>query len=49
MHGTLILTDLYVARTGRAIVGLATQYRGGSFPESIDLLETTVSRVEEGL
>jgi hypothetical protein len=44
-----VFLDLYVARTGRAIVGLATQYRGGSFPSGIDLLEDMVSRVEEGL
>ena len=44
-----VYTDLYVARVGRAIVGLSTQDFGGSLPEGLDLLELMAERVEEAL
>jgi hypothetical protein len=44
-----IYTDIFVARVGRAIVGVAAQDVGGSLPEGLDLLETVVGRIEEAL
>ncbi len=44
-----VYTDIFVARVGRAIVGLSTQATGSSLPEGLDLLELIVGRVEEGL
>lgn len=44
-----VYTDIFVARVGRAIVGVAAQDVGGSLPEGFDLLEVVVGRTEEAL
>jgi hypothetical protein len=44
-----VYTDIFVARVGRAIVGIAAQDLGGSLPEGLELLEAVVGRVEEAL
>lgn len=48
-EGVTVYTDIFVARVGRAIVGVAAQDIGGSLPEGLDLLEVVVGRVEEAL
>ncbi|MGQ0803612.1 MAG: hypothetical protein ACT4PI_07105 [Actinomycetota bacterium] len=44
-----VYLDFFVARVGRAVVGLGTQDIGGSLPEGLDLIELSADRLEEEL